>query len=269
MMKKFFYILSLSFVFMSCNEYNKILKSKDYEKKYEYAKKYYDEKKYTRTATLLGDIVTLMKGTPRGEECLFLLGKSHYMNKEYGAASQYFHTYYKNYPRGEFNELARFYCGYGYYLDSPEARLDQSTSYRAIDELQSFLEYYPKSIHADTAQQAIFELQDKLVEKELYNAQLYYNLGNYLMANNYESAAITAQNALKDYPYTKYKEELQYLILKAKYEEAVHSIEEKRLDRYRDVVDEYYTYSAEFPDGKYAKEAKNILLMAEKYTKNN
>ena len=107
------------------------------------------------------------------------------------------------------------------------------------------------------------------MEKELYNAQLYYNLGNYLMANHYESAAITAQNALKDYPYSKYKEELQFLILKAKYEEAVHSIEERRLERYRDVVDEYYTYLAEFPDGKYAKEAKNILLTAEKYTKNN
>ena len=52
--------------------------------------------------------------------------------------------------------------------------------------------------------------------KELENAQLYYNLGNY-MGNNYESAVITAKNALKEYPYSKYKEQLEMLVLKARF----------------------------------------------------
>ena len=120
--------------------------------------------------------------------------------------------------------MARFYCGYGYYLDSPEAKLDQTGTYRAIDEMQRFLDYFPNSERAKQAQDIIFELQDKLVYKELLNAQLYYNLGNY-MGNNYQSAIITAQNALKEYPYTRYKETLSMLILKSKYQEAVQSIE--------------------------------------------
>lgn len=48
------------------------------------------------------------------------------------------------------------------------------------------------------------------------------------MGNNYLSCVITAQNALKDYPYTDYREDLSILILRAKYEMAVNSVEDKR-----------------------------------------
>ena len=85
------------------------------------------------------------------------------------------------------------------------------------------LEYYPQSSRKQEAQNMIFALQDKLVLKELYSARLYYNLGNY-MGNNYLSCVITAQNALKDYPYTDYREDLSILILRAKYEMAVNSV---------------------------------------------
>ena len=162
--------------------------------------------------------------------------------------------------------MARFYCGYGYYLDSPEAKLDQTGTYRAIDEMQRFLDYFPNSERAKQAQDIIFELQDKLVYKELLNAQLYYNLGNY-MGNNYQSAIITAQNALKEYPYTRYKETLSMLILKSKYQEAVQSIEEKKPERFRDVIDEYYSFINDYPSGEYSKEAENIFKVAFNYVK--
>ena len=80
--------------------------------------------------------------------------------------------------------------------------------------------------------------------KEYLSAKLYYNLGNY-MGNNYQSCVITAQNALKDYPYTNMREELSILILKAKYELAYYSVEEKKLERYRETVDEYYAFKNE------------------------
>lgn len=114
------------------------------------------------------------------------------------------------------------------------------------------------------AQNAIFELQDKLTLKELQNAQLYYNLGNY-GGNNYESAVIVARNAIKNYPYSKYKEELEMLILKARYQEASQSIEEKKADRFRDVVDEYYSFINNYPDSENRKEADNIMKIASKY----
>ena len=129
-----------------------------------------------------------------------------------------------------------------------------------------FLEYFPKSERAKEAQDIIISLQEKLVEKELLSAQLYYNLGNY-MGNNYESAIITAQNALRDYPYTKYRETLSFLILKAKFQEATQSVEEKKIDRFRDVIDEYYSFINEFPESSNMKEAKRMFNVANKYVK--
>ena len=257
-MRKLICSIVCALLLVSCGEYNKILKSTDYELKYDYAKKAFERKKYMQAATLLEELVAIFKGTDRAEESLYLLARSYYLNKDYVTSGEYFQAYYKNYPKGEYTELARFYCGYGYYLDSPEAKLDQTGTYKAIDEMQRFLDYFPNSERAKQAQDIIFELQDKLVYKELLNAQLYYNLGNY-MGNNYQSAIITAQNALKDYPYTNLREDLSILILRAKYELAVYSVEERKQERYREAVDEYYAFKNEFPESKYLKEAERIF----------
>lgn len=267
-MPKYLYILfALSMtLFTSCGEYQRILKSNDPDAKLEFAKKAFEEKKYTQASTVLTDIVTQLKGSRKAEESLYLLALSHYENKDYENAGAYFRTYYSRYPKGTYAEMARFYSGYGYYLDSPEPQLDQSTTIKAIEELQAFLDYFPKSDRVPVAQNAIFELQDKLTLKELQNAQLYYNLGNYL-GNNYESAVIVAKNAIKNYPYSKYKEDLEMLILKARYQEASQSVEEKKPDRFRDVVDEYYSFINNYPDSPNRKEADNILRIAEKYIK--
>jgi outer membrane protein assembly factor BamD len=245
-------------MFSSCGEYNKILKSTDYELKYSYAKKYFNAKQYSRSATLLEELVTIFKGTPHAEESLYLLAQSYYGQTDYQTASQYFNQYYTSYPKGEYVELARFYSGYGLYLDSPDYRLDQAQTHEAINQLQLYMEYYPQSERAVEAQNILFELQEKLVYKELMATRLYYNLGTY-MGNNYLSAIITAQNALKNYPYTKYREEFMYLMLQSKYDLAIVSVEEKLQGRYRDVVDEYYNYMNEFPEGKYVKQAQRYF----------
>lgn len=242
----------------SCGEYNKLLKSTDYEYKYEAAKNYFAKGKYSKSATLLNELITILKGTDKAEESLYMLGMSYYNQKDYQTAAQTFITYYNSYPRGTFAELARFHAGKGLCLDTPEARLDQSGTYKAIQELQMFLEYFPNSIKKPEAQNMIFELQDKLVQKELLSARLYYNLGNY-MGNNFLSCVVTAQNALKDYPYTHYREDLSILILKSKYEMAIYSVEEKKGERYRETIDEYYAFVNEFPESKYLKEAEKIF----------
>lgn len=265
-MRKYILMLLTAIAVTSCGEYQKVQKSTDYDYKLDYAKRAFEQKKYVQAATILTDVITVFKGTQKAEDALYLLALSHYENKDYLNSGVYFKTYYNRYPKGKYTELARFYCGYGYYLDSPETQLDQSGTIKAIEELQAFLDYYPKSDKVSIAQNAIFELQDKLTLKEFENAQLYYNLGNY-MGNNYESAVIVARNAVKDYPYSKYKEELEMLILKARYQEAANSIEERKADRFRDVVDEYYSFINNYPDSPNRAEADNILKIAQRYVK--
>ena len=266
MKKNILITLLAALLLSSCGEYNKLLKSTDYEYKYEAAKNYFAKGQYNRAATLLNELIAILKGTDKAEESLYMLGMSYYNQNDYQTAAQTFTQYYNVYPRGTFTELARFHAGKALYLDTPEPRLDQFGTYNAIQQLQMFLEYFPNSAKKDEAQNMIFALQDKLVMKEYLSAKLYYNLGNYL-GNNYESCVITAQNALKDYPYTNMREDLSILILRAKYEMAVFSVEDKREERYREAVDEYYAFKNEFPESKYMKDADRIFKEAQKILK--
>ena len=78
------------------------------------------------------------------------------------------------------------------------------------------------------------------------------------MGNNYLSAELTAKNALKDYPTNKYQEELNWLILQAKYQQTLNSFEEKKMDRARDTEDEYYNFITEYPESKHRNAAERI-----------
>ncbi len=264
MKKNILLTLLAAAVFSSCGQYNNVLKSTDYDYKYEAAKNYFAKGQYSKSATLLNELITIMKGTDKSEESLYMLGMSYYNQRDYSTAAQSFMTYFTTYPRGIYTELARFHAGKALYLDTPEARLDQSGTYAAIQQLQLFLEYYPTSAKKQEAQDMIFALQDKLVLKELIAARLYYNLGIYMGANNYLACVITAQNALRDYPYTDYREELSMLMLRARYEMALNSADEVKLDRYRETADEYYAFKNEFPESKYLKDADKIFASTSK-----
>ena len=93
-------------------------------------------------------------------------------------------------------------------------------------------------------------------------SKLYLRLGNY-MGNNYESSVITSREALKDYPYSKYAEEFQMLILRARFELAENSIRRAKAQRYRVVIDEYFNYINSYPSGKFIKEAEKYYNIAQ------
>ena len=274
MKKNVLITLLAALLLSSCGEYNKLLKSTDYEYKYEAAKNYFAKGQYSRAATLLNELIAILKGTDKAEESLYMLCMSYYNQKDYQTAAQTFTQYYNVYPRGTFTELARFHAGKALFLDTPEPRLDQSSTYKAIQELQMFMEYFPTSSRRQDAQQMIFDLQDKLVMKDYLAAKLYYDLGSYTgnstystTGNNYLSCIVTAQNALKDYPYTKMREDLSILVLRVKYDMAKASVEEKKEERMRETIDEYYSFKNEFPDSKYTKEVESIYKDANKYVK--
>lgn len=267
-MKKIFSILILVLTLTtSCSQYNRVLKTTDYEYKYEAAKSLFAEGNYTQSQTILNELINVLKGTDKAEESVYMLGMCYYHKHDYVMASQTFKKYYTTYTRGMYTELARFYTGKALALNSPEAKLDQSTTYVAIQELQMFLELFPQSTRKVEADKLILQLEDKLVLKELRSSELYYNLGNYLGQNNFESCVITAQNALRDFPNTKYREDLAILILRSKYQSAHYSVAQKMAKRYRDVADECYAFKVDYSDSKYISEAKTLLEKAEEMIK--
>ena len=111
MKKNIIITLLAATVLSSCGEYNKLLKSTDYEYKYEAAKNYFAKGQYNRSATLLNELITILKGGDKAEESLYMLAMSYYNQKDYSTAAQSFITYFNTYPRGQFSELARFHAG--------------------------------------------------------------------------------------------------------------------------------------------------------------
>lgn len=266
-MKKYtLFLFIIAFYFSSCNDYQKLLKSTDSELKYKKAIEYFDKGDFVQATTLFESVSADFKGTERSESVLNYMAKSYMGQKDYYSASEYYTAYVKTYPKGKYVIESKFMIGYCYYLDSPDERLDQSSTKSAINAFQEFLELFPESDKVPEVNKLLDKLNDKLAYKYYLNSKLYYDLGNYL-GNNYESAVITAQNALKLYPSTVYREELSFLVLDSKFQQAEQSIEIKKMERYRNTIDEYYNFINEFPAGKFRKKADKILSETKKVVK--
>ena len=254
-------------------EFNRVVKSRDYDYRYEYAKQCFAEGKFGRAEILLQDLITLKKGTDEAEEALYMLAMSQYMNHDFESAAATFRKYFSSYPKGFYAEQAMFYVGQSLYESAPEPRLDQTPTIGAINAYQQFLDFYPNSQLRERAQDRLFELQDKLVMKELLSAQLYYNLGGYFgninsnSESNYSSSIIVAQNALKTYPYSNHREEFSLLIMKSKFELAENSSNDKKLERYQDAEDECYGFLNEYPESKDKALAEKYIEKCKKITK--
>ena len=257
----------------SCvNEYNQITKSGDYTLKYEYAKQCYAQGKYSRAVPLLQELVTMKKGSTEGEECLYMLAMSEFGMKDYETASEYFKKYFSSYPKGRYAENAKYYVGESLFQNAPEPRLDQSTTMTAIAAFQEYLDIFPDAHLKSQATSRLYALQDLLVEKEYKSARLYFDLGTYFGnctngGNNYEACIVTAQNALKDYPYSNRREEFASLVMKSKYELAKMSVESKQLERYQDAEDECYGFINEYPDSKERSLAEKYIEKCKEYEK--
>jgi len=274
-MKKTTIILaSLVLLLSSCaGEFNKVFKSVDNDYRYEYAKQCFAEGKYQRAVTLLEGLITMKKGTDEAQESLYMLAMSQYMSYDYESSSATFKKYFQTYPKGSYAEQASFYVGQSLFQSAPEPRLDQTPTIGAINAYQQFMDFFPQSKLRPIAQEKLYELQDKLVQKELLSAQLYYNLGGYFgninsgNESNYISSIVTAQNALKSYPYSRWREDFSLLIMKSKFELAENSSEDKKLERYRDAEDECYGFINEFPESKSRELAEKYIAKCKKIVK--
>ena len=274
-MKKGIIILSCVVFLMSgcASEFNAVYKYGDTDVKYEFAKECFARGKYQQAVTLLEELVTIKKGSDEAQECLYMLAMAQYCNFDYEAASETFKKYGTSYPKGIYAEKAAYYVGESLFESAPEPRLDQSPTNGAITAYQQFIDLYPDSKLRPQAQDKLYELHDKLIQKELLSAELYYNLGGYFgninsnEESNYTACIVTAQNALKNYPYCTEREQFMLLIMKSKFQLAENSSEEKRLDRYRDAEDECYGFINEFPESKNVETAEKYIVKCKKVIK--
>jgi len=251
----FIFFLILSGI-SACSKYQKLLKSTDYEKKYEMAKKFYAAKDYFKTIQLLDQVLIYFKGTSKADSAYYMYAYSYYYQDDYLSASYHFKNFATTYLMSPFTEECYYMSAYCLYLDSPIYKLDQTNTFQAIKELQSFVDLYPKSPRVAECNKLLDELRLKLQKKYFEISKLY------LKTENYKAAIWSFKNNLNDYPDNIYKEEILFDLIKANYLYAKNSVEAKKVSRYEEAIDAYKIFI-----NTYSK--SDFSALAESYYRNS
>lgn len=245
-------LIALAVLFGGCSKYQKILKSNDFEKKFEMALLYYDNGKYQKAYPLLEELITVFRGTAKAEDVYYYYAYCNYKLGDYMLAGYHFNNFVKTFPRSVRAEEAQFMNAKCYFLDSPEETLDQSSTHKAISEIQLFINRYPNSDRVAECNDLMDRLRAKLEAKSYRHAKLYFRLGDY------KAAIFALRNTIKDFPDSRHRDELGYMVVKASFELAANSIESKKVERFADTVKECDSYLEKYPESSYYREVARI-----------
>jgi outer membrane protein assembly factor BamD len=262
--KSFFLSLAAGIVILGygCKNYNKILKSGNNELKFETGVDLYEKGDFNKALQFFDILRAVQRGTDKGEKLTYYTANCYFQMKDYQIASYYYKQYVDMYPRSEHAEESAFLSAYCNYLESPRATLDQTNTYIALRELQSFIDVYHGSPKVDEAHRLMDDLRGKLEVKNYNIGRLYFRMGDY-------QAAITSfENLLDDYPDTDFKENVLYSITKAYFTYAEKSILSKKEERYEKTIESYNNLLFLFPESEYLNEAKGINDKAHNNLKN-
>ena len=222
---------------------------------------YYDAGKYQRAQTLFELVISNLRGQKDAEKASFQYAYTHYYLKQYLLGAYYFKNFSNTFTNSPLREEAAYLSAYCNYLQSPTYKLDQTATLAAIDEFQTFSNLFPASPKVEECNKLIDELRRKLEEKAFAEGDLYYNL------RQYQSAVISFDNLLKDYPETPDAERVRYLIAKSDFLLSENSILEKREERYTETIKRSQEFLQKYPSGKYSKDTKQMIKDAQKALK--
>lgn len=249
-MKKGLLFLGLLLMLVSCGEYQKVLKSEDVGLKYATAEKLYNEakeedkkSKYRKALRLFEQIVPQYRGKPQGEKVTFLFADTYYQLGDDYLAGYQFERFVQAYPNSDKVEEAAFKSAKSYYYLSPRYDLDQTETYKAITELQKYIDQYPEGEHMEEANKLAADLRVKLEKKAYEIAKQYHH------TEDYKAAIVAFSNFISNYPGTPFREAAFYYRFDSAYQLAINSyrnLQEERLNTARGFYDNYSRY---YPEG--------------------
>jgi outer membrane protein assembly factor BamD len=245
-------ILLSSILFASCDGYNKLLKSSNYELKLERAQEYYKAGNYVKASALFEELIPVYKGTDKAEEIYFYFSYCNYYQGDYGLSQYHFKNYFRSFPTGKHSEECLFMNAYCYYLNSPIFKLDQTDTKNAMAELQNFIDLFPESSRIDSSNQINNILRGKLEKKEHDITNQYFNIADY------KAAIASSKNFVKDFPESNYIDEMLFTIIDSYYLLAVNSLESKKIERLNLAMESYLKLVDLYPKSSYLQRAESV-----------
>ena len=246
-----------------CSGMNALLKSGQPELIYSKALEYYEKGKWQRAITLFEGVEHYYQGTSREDTDSFYKARSRFKNHDWETASTELDDFRRKFGRSAFIEDAEGMYALCFYFLSPGPTRDQTMTGHALIAINEFMSRYPESDQVENFKKINAELTERLHEKAYLNAYTYYKIGRY------KSAIVALKNALKEYPESKHREEIMYLIVDASYRFASNSIASKQTDRYLAMLDSYLSFKEEYPESKHIKDLDRMAKHARDYLDRN
>ena len=247
-----FFFITITTLLLSCNSYNKVLKSTDYDKKYDTAMEYYEKENYFKASQLFENLSLYYRGREKSEKVALYYAMSLLGMKDHFSAGYQFELFYKQFPYSSSAENALYLAAYCKYLESPVYSLDQTLTKEAIKNFNMYLERYPSSSKVEEVNRHIDELRGKLIRKDYEIAYSYYKTSAYL------SARIALSEFLYQYPETTYREDAMFYLILSGYEYARNSIKEKQIVRYQQMIGDIDQFIVYFKNSDRKKEVQRL-----------
>jgi len=240
----------------------KILKNPDPAYKLRIAEQYYVKKKYTQAQTLYEDVMPYYKTGKEFEDIYYKYAYCAYNIGDYMSAENLFKSYLEIFPNSTRAEEVDYMRAYSYYKQSPKPELDQTNTIKAMGMMQTFINTHPGSARNKDATAIMDVCRDKLETKDNQSAKLYYDLGQF------RASAVSYTTLLNAYPESAKADEYKLMIIKSYFRFAELSVEEKKVERFEQVINECNEFYDRFPDSKLKKEAEEFLNLSQTNIKN-
>lgn len=128
--------------------------------------------------------------------------------------------------------------------------------------MQTFINTHPGSVRNKEANDIIDMSRAKLEKKDFQSAQLYYDM------QQYRAAGVAFTALLNTYPESMKADEYKLMVIKSYYNFAEMSVEEKKIERYEQVISECNEFEDRFPDSKLKKQVEDYLNTSQNKIKN-
>jgi outer membrane protein assembly factor BamD len=261
-MKKAGFVIFLIIILAGCNNLTKVLKSSDVDYKYRKACEYYDKKKYGSAQQIFENIFPFLKGRKEFEDAFYKFAYSYYYLGDYFNAENLFRQFAEVFPGSAKVTEMEYMRAYTYYKQSPKVELEQTNTVKAIGMMRQFITRFPNSEQAKQAQEIIRKCQQKLEDKEVMTANLYYRMGHY------KAASVSYNSVMANYPESEKADMYRYLAIKSFYQYANLSIADRQEERYEQVVNDCNDFTDKFPESKYLKDIERLVEQCKNNIKN-
>jgi outer membrane protein assembly factor BamD len=241
---------------MSCNGFEKVKRSSDVNYKFAMANKYYDHSDFLKARDLFEGLMPVMKGTKNFEPMYYKFAMCNYNLKDYYSSALAFKNFATSFPASKEADEASYLHALCLYKLSPKPTIEQTNTIKAMEALQAYINMHPESKHLEDANKYIQVCQDKIEEKGVSAAKLYFNI------SKYQAAVVCFKSVISDFPDSKKLDEYQYMIVKSSYYYAKGSTESKKEERFVNVLNTYQELVDNYPKSKYVTEAQKYYTLA-------